>query len=371
MKIRLTGAVLVAAVLPAAASAAQITPTLRVEGGSANVVPLTPFGVESSAKTTVIVRDTTDPDTISVSARSATAHVAEAASRLGLSLGFDIFNFGGPSAFITQIGPDKMPVSFSPSWRLKVNHKVTPSGSDATNLKPTDAVLWSFGASFDAPELDLRTAKQQVALGTLVRARVFAFDNDGLSIPATGALVYFGGTAKRADGAGAVSFTAAGAGAFWVSATRPGSVRSQRQLVCVRPAGIARLCSAVTSPKPAGRVTAPQAVTGVVAGAVPQSRVTVSLAKLVGSKCRFLTSDRRTFAAPRACGSPIAISLAVTSKSNWTLRLASKQSNVRGRLSPGRYRVWSRVTAGPRRETQGTPGINTVTFTVVPKGVYG
>ncbi len=369
MKIRLTGAVIVAAVLPAAASAAQINPTLRVEGRSANVVAPTPFGVDNSA--TVIVRDTTDANTITVAARSATAHVAGAASRLGLGLGFDIFNFGGPSSFITQIGVDKMPTSFSPSWRLKVNHKTTPTGSDATNLKATDSVLWSFDTSFDAPELDLQTAKQRVGLGTVVRARVVAFDNNGVALAAKGASVRFAGTTKTADAVGAVTFTATRAGAFWMSATRTGSVRSQRQLVCVRPAGIGRLCSAVTFPKPAGRVTTPRVITGIVAGTLANSRVNVSLAKLVGSNCSFLRTDRRTFSAPRACSNPIAIPLSVTFASNWTLRIASKRAGVDGRLSPGDYRVWSRVTTGPRRETPATAGINTVSFTVVSQGVYG
>ena len=49
MKIRLIGAAIVAAVLPAVAGAAQINPTLRVEGQSTNVVPLMPFAVQNSA----------------------------------------------------------------------------------------------------------------------------------------------------------------------------------------------------------------------------------------------------------------------------------------------------------------------------------
>ena len=371
MKIRLAGAVLVAVALPAAASGAQINPTLRVEGGSANVIPLTPFGVESSASLTVLVRDTTDPDTIRVSARSATAQVANATSWLGLKFGFDIFNFGGPSSFVTQIGPDKTPASFTPSWRLKVNHKVTPAGSDATKLKATDSVLWSFSTSFDEPELDLRTANQRLATGSAFRTRVVAFDNDGVATPGAGASVRFAGVTKTANAKGSVTFDAVRDGAFWASATRIGSVRSQRQLVCVRPAATGRLCSAISFPKPGGRVTEPHAIIGVVAGTLPNSRVNVALAKIAGSKCRFLLADRRTFSAPQACSNRVAIPVPVKPKGAWMLRIASKQPDVTGRLSPGSYRIWSRVVTGTRRETLGTPGINTVSFTVVSKGVYG
>lgn len=371
MKIRLTGAVLVAAFLPAAASAAQISPTVRVEGRTANVLPTTPVAIEKSGTATLIVRDTSDPDTITVPTRSATAHLATATSGFGLRLGFDLFDFGGPSSFVTQIGGDKAPTDFSASWRLKVNRKATSTGADATTLRASDSVLWSYGASFTSPELDLRTTKRHVTRGSTFQARVEAYDNDGVSTRGARATVRFAGTAKVANASGIATFRATRDGAFWVSATRSGAVRSQQQLVCVHPASAGNPCSAVTFPKPAARVIEPSAISGVVATLAPNSRVNVAVAKLVGSDCRFLKADRRTFSAARPCGHPITIPVAITTPNAWLLRITSKRAGVAGRLSPGRYRVWSRMASGTRRETRATQGINTVTFTVVFGGVYG
>ena len=114
MNLRLAGAAAVAAAaLPALAAGATIHPTIRVEGGAGTVIPQTPVPVRTAG--TVTVDDTTDADNIIVPARSATAQAMTATAWFGLPLGFDIFDFGGPSSFITQLGAEKMPASFSPS----------------------------------------------------------------------------------------------------------------------------------------------------------------------------------------------------------------------------------------------------------------
>jgi hypothetical protein len=372
MTIRLVGAAFaVAAVIPVGASAARITPTLRVEGASRNLIPSAPFGVTTSATATTQVRDTTDPDAILVPVQSATAHLADATSVLGLDLGFDLFDFGGPSAFVTRIGNDNAPVSSPAFWRLKVNHKAAETGSDATILQGNDSVLWSLVSTFADPELELRTVNQFVRVGARFPSTVVAYDNTGVGTPAAAATVLFSGVTKRADKNGKVTFTTKREGGVWMSATRTGAVRSQRELLCVIRPSRFQPCSAVAFPRQGARLTTPRAFGGVIAPASAGGKLTVSLAKMVGTKCRFLNVDRRTFAAARSCTAPIAVPVSRLRGATWTLQLSGTAAGAPVGLAPGTYRIWSRAVSGDRREARTTPGVNTVTFTVVAKGIYG
>jgi len=358
MSLRLTGAVALAVALPAAAS----TATIRIEGGSGNVLPETAVVVPGSPTAQVAVRDTTDPDTVTVARRSATAQLARASTSFGLPFGFDVFDFGtGPSALVTRIGADKMPPSFSPSWRLKVNHRAADAGADTTLLKAGDRVLWSFGANFEALELDLRLSRRVVTAGQSLGARVVSFDNAGVASPARAARVWFAGTTVRAGADGRATLRASNPGAYWASATLPGTVRSQRSLVCVQSAGRVEPCSAVAFPKQNARTGRVGAIVGVVGA--PSTRVQVSLARIVGSQCRFLDRDRRTFTDPGDCRDRIAIPVSVDTARSWTLSIVPRPGNIDG-IGPGRYRVWSRQALGARIESRPTPGMNTVTFTV-------
>ena len=172
-------AALAALVVAPALSAAPIATTIRVEGGGANILPETPVTVDDTAGATTLVDDTTDADAIGVAQNSATAQLANATVRFGLPLGFDIFNFGGPSSFVTRIGPDAMPASFNPSWRLKVNGRITSTGADTTTLAAGDVATWSFVSDFTARELDLKLSGDKLTVGQSVTATVTSIDNDG------------------------------------------------------------------------------------------------------------------------------------------------------------------------------------------------
>lgn len=371
MKIRLTGAALVVAVLPAIAAAKTAAPILRVEGASANVIPQMAVPVAGAPTATTTIADAIDADTIKVARGSATAQVATAASWLSLPLSFDLFDFGGPSSFITQVGADRMPASFSPSWRLKVNHKVTSSGSDTTSLRANDSVLWAFVSAFEEPELDLRVATRHRAPGATLQTRVLKYDNDGVATPAAGAKVRFAGVTRTADAAGRASFPTTRSGTYWASATLKGAVRSQRELVCVHPGSEGTRCSAVSSPAQGTRIAPPHAVTGAVAGPAPGARVLVSIARLTGTRGRFLQADARTFSPARSCATRTSLAATPGAGGLWQLPIAPTSGRTLGRLAPGTYRVWSRLASGERVESRTTVGMNAVTFTVVAGGAYG
>jgi hypothetical protein len=367
MSLRLTGAVALAVAIPAGATAA----TIRIEGGTGTTLPGTAVTVPGPATAQVIVRDTTDADTVTVPTRSATAQLARAGSLLGLPLAFDVSDFGtGPAAFITRIGTDAMPPSFSPSWRLKVNHRVTDTGADTTILKAGDSVLWSFAGNFEAPELDLSVTRRVATPGQPVDARVVAFDNTGAPSPAKGARIRFAGTTFRTGTSGRATLRATRPGTYWALATLPGAVRSKARLVCVHPSNTGAPCSAVAFPRNDTRTGRLSMIVGAVAAVPPATRaaarVDVALARLAGSRCRFLNRDRRTFTAPRDCRNRIAIPLPVAADLSWALGILPPPGTVDGPsgLPAGRYRVWSRQVSGTRIETRPALGMNTVIFTV-------
>lgn len=369
MKLRLIG---VAAALAATApSFAVAAPTIRVEGGSATLIPQMQL-----VGGTTFVRDTTDTDVISVPMTSATGQLGLATGLFGLPLGFDLFDFGGPSSFVTQIGPNKMPPSFSPAWRLKVNHKLTDVGADAVIVKPDDHVLWSFAADFDAPELDLRVARRVITSGQDVAVQVVKFDNTGAATPAAGAKIAVTTPTTRrtvrADASGRARVDLASApGTYRVSATLSGAVRSQAHLVCVQVPGPRQPCSAVTFPRPGETSNRPQILAGtVIAPPLPNARRTsvhVSLARLIDGQCSFLNRDRATFTEPRPCNERVNLQPTIKSDRTWSIILNVPAGLIDGPggLETGKYRVWSRQTLGTRRETRRTLGVNTVDFQVV------
>jgi len=110
--VRISGAAIAAAfAVPALSAAAPISTVIRVEGGSANILSERSVIVDDAAGATVVVNDTTDADTMTVPAASATAQLATATTAAGLALGFSIFTFppSPPSSFITRIGAEASP----------------------------------------------------------------------------------------------------------------------------------------------------------------------------------------------------------------------------------------------------------------------
>jgi hypothetical protein len=349
-------------ILPTAATA---TPTIRVEGGAGTVIPTTP--VPRSAAP-VTVTDTVDANTLTVPGRSATAQLSRATLWHGLPLGFDIFNFGGPSSFINQIGAEKTPPSFSPSWRLKVNHTATDTGSDATTLARADSVLWSYDASFDAPELDVTLSKETVRPGRALTASIGSYDNAGKASPASTATLRVAGRSIPPSSSGVASLRPSRIGPNLLSATAPGATRSPLRLLCVTGPEL-RPCSAVTWPKP-GRQASPRIVGGLVARVgKTMPRVSVSIAQLAGAgQCRFVTRSLSGLTPARSCGMPVTIPVTVDVSGAWALPFPQSDAAYAAtsgfRLPAGRYVVSSRARYAGVRETLVAGGVNTVRLRV-------
>lgn len=216
------------------------------------------------ASGTTTVGDTTDADTISVSARSATAQLARATTQAVLSLAFTIYNFGaGPTSFVTRIGPDDTPGDWSASWRIKVNHRTSMVGADDVLLDSGDEVLWSFGDS-SAPELDVTGPTAPVGAGTEFTVTVGRYDDNGVRTAGAGATVTYGTATAAANAAGVATLVANGSGRQAVTATVTGAVRDSIE-VCGYAADTPTTCGlSATAPAatPAsGATTLPLALT--------------------------------------------------------------------------------------------------------------
>lgn len=384
MKIRrLATACVIAAGLAATplALAAPIATTIRVEGGGANILPETPVTIEDAPGSTTLVKDSTDADTITVASASATAQLAAATGTFGLPMGFDIFNFGGPSSFVTRIGTDVMPASFSPSWRLKVNGSASSTGADTTILKAGDVATWAFVSDFSTRELDLSVSGDKIPQGQAFTVTVRSIDNTGVAVPAAGAVVTYGDQVATVDAAGKASLPATGLGVKLVSATRTGEVRSQSRAVCSFAAD-PTVCSLPPTPPtkpvapsgtdtvaPGSQIAFPVSAqrylrVGAIRGTAGPDRsdisgVEVALARRVGTQCRFMGPEGG-FSEPRPCTERRLLPARV-SGSQWALFLPVA-------LAPGKYRAWSRAADGAgNRETQGIAPINSISFIVVTK----
>lgn len=372
-----------AGALPAAALADA---TIRIEGGDSTLLAESPVALDPAP---VTLADAFDADRLTVPGLSATAQLTRAAGRAGLPVGLDIFDFGsGPSGFVTRIGQDAMPASFTPSWRVTVNHVAGQVGADQIVLADGDRVVWAFVSDFAARELDLAVSGDIVERGRTFDVTVTSHATDGTSVPATGATVVYGGVTRAAGPGGRATFTATGTGTQVVTATRAGEVRSPGRAVCST-AGDPSVCG-LSQPAPAvpaaapvpqatpaaataadtvapgsriafprlGRtVRAPRAITGT---AGPDrsdiARVEVALARRVGTQCRFVGA-RGSLGPLTRCTARVWLP-ARRAGGNWALAL-------RRPLAPGVWRVWSRAADGAgNRESTGLARVNTGVFRV-------
>jgi hypothetical protein len=363
--------------LPAAALAAA--PTVRVEGADATLLAET---ARAGGPAPVTVRDAFDADTITVAGTSATAQLAAAATAAGLPLGFSVFDFGGPSSFITRIGGEAMPASGTPAWRLTVNHTAPQVGADAVTLADGDRAVWALVSDFEARELDVSVSSDLVTVGAAFEATVTSHATDGTSRPAAGATVTYGGVTRTAGPTGRVAFTTAAPGAQSVLATAPGQVRGPARAVCAvagdpavcglpaaggapsgTPAGTADPAdrtapgSRITSPRLGARLRAVRGIAGV---AGPDrsdiARVEVALARRVGTLCRF-AGPRGRLGAPVPCTARVWLP-ARSAGGNWAFA-------PRRPLGAGTWRVWSRATDGAGNvESVGIARASTGQFTI-------
>ncbi|MFN8121840.1 MAG: DUF4430 domain-containing protein [Thermoleophilia bacterium] len=355
------------------------TATIRVEGAGATLLPETPVELTGAP---VALRDAADADQITVPADSATGQLGRAAAAAGLPVGFQLFDFGtGPSSFITRIGPDTMPASFSPSWRVTVNHVARDTGADATTVAAGDRVVWAFVGDFAARELDLAVSGDLVRAGDPFEVTVTSHATDGTSRPAAGATVVYAGRTATTGATGRVTFTATGTGTQAVSATLANEVRSPARDVCSVTTD-ASVCGLPVAPQygdgtggqaaagdtvaPGSRITFPRIgsrvarVRGIAGVAGPDrsdvARVEAALARRVGTQCRFLTAAGR-LGTPGPCAARTWLRTR-SAGGYWTLPL-------RAALAPGLWRVWSRATDGAgNAESTGIARINTGQFTV-------
>ena len=382
--LRTSGACAIAAALalPALAAGAPISTVIRVEGSAANILSERSVIVDDAMGATVVVNDTTDADTITVPAASATAQLAKATKDAGIPFGFQIFNFGGPSSFTTRVGPDSSPPSLDPAFRLKVNNVTASVGADSVTLKAGDVVTWAFlpFAQSSARELDLAVPGDKFPQGQTFTVTVRSFDDAGAVIPAAGAMIRYGDQTATTDTSGKVTLLATGVGVKQVSATRPGEVRSQARAICsftddptvcdlpaipapVAPPGTFDTVapgSVIASPVSGQRYRALRTLRG---SAGPDrsdiSAVEVAVARRVGTLCRFM-GPKGGFAAARSCVNRRFIP-ARSSGGRWLLQLPVA-------LPAGKYRAWSRAVDGAgNRESVGISTVNAISFTILPK----
>jgi hypothetical protein len=371
--LRATLAAACAAGLAAAPAATALDTTIRVEGASANLIPESAIPIEGSGTATVFDRNFAPVD---VSRASAFWQLYRATSSTGLGLGFE--HFPAFSAVLVQrVGPDEN--AGSVGWQYRVGHVAPPVGADQRALAQGDSVLWYYGASDGARELDVAPSSDRVAAGGTFGVAVTSYAADGAAQPGAGATVTYGGAAATADAAGRATFVAQAAGTRAVSATRAGDIRSAARQVCsyagdpsvcnLPPAAAAGGSAAATGEDavaPGSRITHPRigsrprvvkAIRGV---AGPDrsdvARVEVALARRVGTQCRFRARSGG-LTAPRPCSRQLWLR-ARSAGGNWTLGLG------RG-LAPGLWRVWSRAVDGAgNREGVGLARVNGGQFRV-------
>ena len=378
--LRFTLAAACAAGLVATPLATALDTTIRVEGSSANLIAESLIPIEGTGTATVYDSAFAPAH---VSRASAFWQLYRATSSTGLGLGFQYYpSFN--SIFVTTIGADAS--AGSAGWQYRVNHVAPPVGASDKALAQGDRVLWYYGGSDGARELDLTPSSDRVSSGTGFTVTVTSYDADGGGAPAAGAAVKYGSASATTDETGRATFIAQGAGTQVVSATRAGDIRSPARGVCSF-AGDPTICNlpptpaappsppapALTVAAPGGDSVAPgsriafpligrrQSSVRAIRGTAGPDRsdvagVEVALAKRVGTQCRFRARSGG-LSKPRSCAQRAYLA-ARSVGGNWTLGLGKG-------LTPGLWRVWSRATDGVGNlEGVGLPRVNTGQFRV-------
>lgn len=396
---RTLGTALAFGLLCAPALAAPVQTTLRVEGGSATLIPEVPVTLDDTAGATVTVSDPASGNSVNVPANSATALLANASSQFGVSVGFTVDpQFG---SYVNRVGTDATPAVWSPeapSWRLSINGRNSQVGQDSLILKPNDSVVWAFTNNFAARELQLTISGDRFKQGAPFTATVTSTDPttpEGqplVASPAAGATVTYGGQTQTANAKGEVTFRAVGVGVTQVAATRGSDIRSPARTVCsyttdptvcsLPPVPAAPQPPTTPTPAPtlpaalnADRVAPGSEIRFPISGrkytrvnllhgsAGPDrsdiKEVEVAVTRRIGTRCRFL-NRRNVFGNTRPCNKPVFLK-AKSSGTRWMI--GRKQPFV-----PGKYLMMSRAIDGSgNREHRTLNTINTVSFTVLTK----
>lgn len=209
------------------AALADGTASIRAEGVNGTVLPERAGNVPTGGTTTLVDPDTPSNVTV-VANNSGTSLLLRSAQAAGVSIGFNVFVFGGVgSAMIMRIGPEASPLDWSWSWAIKVNHAMAQVGSDDVVIHPGDQILWmpsTFGVA--APELDITGPAAPVANGAQFAVHVTAYDDNAVATPGSGVTVTYGGQVATTDAQGNATLTAQ-AGWGDIVASAPGSIRDE------------------------------------------------------------------------------------------------------------------------------------------------
>ncbi len=374
--LRVSLAVACAAGLAAAPAAVGVDTVVRVEGGASTLVPESAIPIEGTGTTTLY---DTNFSPVEVGKGTAFWQLVRATATGGVGLTFQYYaDFD--AVLVQKIGPDAN--AGSSGWTYRVNHVAAQVGADVTTLAQGDSVLWYYGNSEGARELDVTPSADRVATGGSFTVKVTSYGADGAATPGAGAAVRYGSATVTADATGTATFVGQGTGPQPVQATRAGDIRSATRTVCAYGADptICNLPPAAPAGTPSGPVVNADSVAPgsqitfpalgrrtasvkAIRGTAGPDRsdvgsVEVALAKRVGTQCRFrVRSGGMT--KPRACNKPVFVA-ARSVGANWALPVGKG-------LAPGTWRVWSRATDGAgNRESLGLARVNTGTFTVGP-----
>lgn len=141
----------------------------------------------------------------SVPVRGATAlgllaQASKTTSALQPLLVTDAFDFG-----LGICGVGGSTVHGQASWYLKVNHKASQVGGDATKLRPGDEVLWDLAPSYPYPNELVLEVPDVTTSGAPFTVHVFSYDEKGRRKPVSGATVTGAAAPTAADGSATVT----------------------------------------------------------------------------------------------------------------------------------------------------------------------
>ncbi len=236
---RIAWAVACATLLATPALGLGASATIRVEGATSTLIPRHQANIPPAGSVTLA--DSSGSPTVSVDSRSATALLVRMLVDANVPVGFSVFDFGsGPSSFITRIGPDAMPASYSPWWKIKVNHKAASVGSDAITLAAGDDVLWAFGDGSEK-ELALSGPSTPLPVGTPFTVTVATYDDSAARASGAGATVSYGDQRVTADASGTATLTSV-SGVQTITAEAPRAIRDSAR-ACGYPADRPEVCA--------------------------------------------------------------------------------------------------------------------------------
>lgn len=226
---RIAWATACAALLALPASAMAIDDaSIRAEGPDSTVLAERLANVPTGGTSTLV--DPNDGTTTVVPNNRGTSFLLRAAEAAGITVGFRVYNFGVPSAFINRIGSTTAPTDWSWSWALKVNHRMASVGSDDVVIRPGDQILW-MPSVYGVPdfELDIVAEAPPRAIGEAFSIRVDKYNDNAVRTAGSGVTVAYGTQTVTAGADGSATLTTLpGWNNVVATAPHPGNIGSIR-----------------------------------------------------------------------------------------------------------------------------------------------